>query len=74
MKEAEVGGKARSWRCLIKLGYQGTGRYLEKVVLVEAPNIIQTIQKAWYYPGTKNHLRDCVLQVKPAGQIEAAQV
>lgn len=37
----------------MKKGHVGTGRYVEKWLIIQAPNIIQAIEKAKTSPGVK---------------------
>lgn len=43
----------KRYRCLVKKGHVGTGRYVEKWLIIQAPNIIQAIEKAKTSPGVK---------------------
>ena len=70
MERPEGKSGVKSWRCLIKLGH-----HMEKVVRVEAHNVLQAIQKARYFSGPRATWRLCPSgRVEPAGQIEVAQL
>jgi len=43
----------KHYRCLVKKGHFGTGKYLERVIIVQASNVIEAIEKAKIAPGVK---------------------
>jgi hypothetical protein len=52
------------WKCLVKMGHVGTGKYREKVIVIKGRDIIQAMRRARYFPGVKSHLNDAILKVE----------
>ena len=43
----------KTYRCLVKGGHAGTGRYVEKVRYVKARTVLEAYRKAKLLPGVK---------------------